>query len=425
VTIGLPSLEIFFDRRRPAWADDGPVESGFPKRFGLFFWGNGNIPARWTPKIDGPDWEETEQLAPLMHLRDMLTIVSGMHVKVPNTVPHFAGAAGCLSGSPVMDAYGENTMATPSIDQVIAAELGQLTRFASLEFGAAHGSGLSFNGPSSKNPPEGSPFALFERVFGGSFQLPGEEPIVDPTIALRRSVLDVVGEQATALMSRVGHNDKVRLEQHFDGIRSLEQRLARLEEDPPNLASCALPTVPEAEYPDFEGRPQLAAKNKAFAEIAAMALACDQTRVFSNWFTYPVSNHLFPGAAQGHHKMTHDEGDPQPEVHKIIVQCVEAMAAQFDALQAIPEGDGTLLDSCAVLGTSDVSFGKTHSLEDFPLVIAGSAGGKLVNGTHYHSPAGENVSKVMLSLARAVGLDLAAFGSKTGEATEGLGAIEV
>ncbi len=425
VTLGLPALELFFDPTRTARAQGGGGDSGFPRRFGLFFWGNGILPERWVPTGEGDAWALSEQLAPLAGLEDVLTIVSGTKLGVPNTSPHFAGAAGILSGAPVGDAYGENTFILPSIDQVVAAKLGELTRFRSLEFGANPGPGLSFNGPSSRNPPEKSPFALFERVFGAGFTLPGEEPIVDPSLGLRRSILDAVMGDIAGLQQRVGAADRERLEQHFEGIRGLEKRLAKLEEDPPNLAACALPTEPLADYPDVEGRPKLQEKNAAFAEIAAFALACDQTRVFSNWFTYPVNNTLFAGAPSGHHQLTHDEPDPQPEVHKIVLQCIEALATQIRALRAVPEGDGTLLDHMVLLGTSDVSLGKTHSLEEFPLVLAGGCSGRLVTGHHYRSPSSENASKVLLSVIRAVGLDAASYGDQGGQATEGLSAIEV
>ena len=424
VTIGLPALDLFLNNNGTAFADSGGGDSGFPKRFGLFFWANGVIPSRWNPKGEGVGWEASEQLAPIYKFKDDLVIVSGTKVGIPNTAPHFAGAAGILSGTPLQDAYGDNTFASPSIDQLIAAKLGEATRFRSLEFGAEPGSGLSFNGPNSRNPPEKSPMALFERVFGGEFKLPGEGPIVDPTIALRRSVLDAVMSDIKGLNAVVGKSDQVRLEQHFDGVRSLEKRLAKLEEDPPNMASCALPNKPKDEYPDIEGRPQMAAKNAAFCDIAAYALACDQTRVFSNFFSYPVSNNLFPGASAGHHQLTHDEPGDQPEVNKIVIQCIEAFAYQIEVLKSIPEGDGTLLDHMALLGTTEVSLGKTHSLDDFPIVIAGGCHGKFKTGTHYRSVGAENSSRAMLSIVRAVGVDAATYGSEGGEASDGLGAIE-
>ncbi len=424
VTLGLPALEVFLNEHGTALAEDGPGDTGFPRRFGLFFWGNGILPDRWVPTGTGRDWTLSDQLAPLAALKDVVSVVSGMKLGVPNTRPHFAGLAGVLSGAPVQDAYGQDTFALPSIDQVIAKGLGDVTRFASLEFGAAPQSGVSFNGPNSKNPPESSPQRLFERIFTGGFQLPGSEPIVDPKLALRRSVLDAVGRDITGLKSRVGAADKLRLDQHLEGVRSIERRLARLEEDPPNLAACALPNRPLADYPDLEGRPQLQEKNAAFAEIIAMALACDQTRVFSNCFSFPVSNLLFRDAPAGHHQLTHDEPDPQPEVHKIVLQCIEAYAVQVAALRNVAEGAGTLLDSCAVLGTSDISLGKTHALDEFPLLIAGHCNNRLAQGIHYRSAA-ENASRAMLSIIRAVGVNAPSYGAEGGYVTDGLSAIEV
>lgn len=428
VSVALPPLEAMMNGNGSAYAEDeargGGGDDGFPRRFGLFFWGNGNYPERWTPKATGPDWEVTELLAPLDPLRDVVTIATGYDVKTPNNNPHYAGAAGLLTGAALINASGDKTVSAPTIDQLIADELGEFTQFRSLEFGAHHGGGHSYNGPNSKNPPEGSPIKLFERLFGPSFTLPGDNREVDPRLGLRRSVLDAVLGDAGRLRTRVGVNDKIRIDQHMDSVRSLEKRLARLEEDPPQLDACAYPTEPNADYPDIEGRPQLQAMNKIFAELGAMALACDQTRVFSNWFTYPVSNPLFPGATGGHHQLTHDEGGDQPEVRAITLMCIEALAEQIAALAAIEEGDGTLLDHMVLLGTSEISWGKTHSIEDMPIVLAGSCGGRLLMG-HHVAGSKDNVSRVMLTIARAVGVNLGSFGKDEGLVDSGASLLEL
>jgi hypothetical protein len=77
-----------------------------------------------------------------------------------------------------------------------------------------------------------------------------------------------------------------------------------------------------------------------------------------------------------------------------------------------------------LLGCSEVSRGKTHSLEEMPIVLAGSCNGSMVTGTHYRSVAGENSSKVLLSICRAMGLSLATFGGEGGLVSDGLSAIE-
>jgi hypothetical protein len=422
VAVGLPALERFLTGNGEAYADT--PDEGFPKRFGLFYWGNGMLPQHWTPTGLGKDWQPSTLLQPLASLKDHVTVVTGTRLGVPNSQPHTAGAAGVLTGMPLLIDGGNQTFAGPSVDQLVAATIGGLTRFRSLEFGAAPGEGMSYNGPNSRNPPEKSPLALYDRLFGTGFTLPGQTPKVDPALTLRRSVLDAIGDDCKRLQLDVGTADKQRLEQHFDGIRQLEKRLAHLQDTPPKLDACKVPGAPLPAYPDLEGRPQLAEKNKAFCDLLAYALACDQTRVFSNWFTYPVNNLLFPGASTGHHELTHNEPGDQPEVHAITLHCIEAMAYQFQALAAVQEGAGTLLDHCLVLGTSDTSLARTHSMDEMPLVIAGSAGGKIKSGVHVRSEGGENTSKVLLSLCRAVGCDLASFGAQGGLATDGFAGIE-
>ena len=433
VSIALPPLEIFFNGSGTAYA----VGGGFPIRFGLFFWGNGVLPQKWTPTGEvgvnaGDAWQLSEQLQPLADVKQHISVISGMSVKtgVQNNIPHESGAAGILSGSMWNGTDMGGTPMGPTVDQIIAAELGALTRFKSIEFGAEPGEGYSWNGLNSRNPPESSPAALFERVFGGGFSLPSENAGPDPRLKLRRSVLDAVIEDAKALQQRLGQTDRERLDQHLSSLRELEQRIRFIEENPPNLEACNYPTEPLADYPNIEGRPQMAAKHRAMTDIMVMALACDQTRVFSNFFSRPVNNILFlePGqtnANLGHHQLTHDEPGDQPTVNEIVKVIMGEFAYMVERLSQIPEGEATLLDNSAVLATTDCSLGRTHSLDNYPLVIAGKAGGKLKSNIHYRDAGGDNASKVILSLVRAVGVTAGSFGVDDGETTDGLGAIEV
>ncbi len=420
VAIGLPPLERFMNSSGTAYAAGGIAANGFPKRFGLFFWGNGTVPERWLPTGTGlgDAWQLSEELGPLAGLREHLTVVSGSRVQVPNVEPHHATAAGILTGHPLLDDEGTWTVAAPTIDQVIASALGNDTRFKSLEYGSKPGAGMSMNGPHSNNPAEQSPLAFFERVFGGGFSLPGEDGKVDPTLALQRSILSAVTDDVKWVQGQVGYHDRLRLEQHLEGVRAIEKRLLKLEEDPPDLAACGYPAAPLDAYPDIEGRPQLQAINRAHCDVLAMALACDQTRVFSNTFTQPLVNVLFEGTTAGHHRLTHDEPGDQPEVNSITIQCMQALAYQIEALAAVDEGDGTLLDSCLVFATSDVSRGKTHSGDDFPILLFGSGGGALKTNHHFASPA-DNASKVLLTIAQAMDLPLAEIGSEEGYADSG------
>ena len=156
-----------------------------------------------------------------------------------------------------------------------------------------------------------------------------------------------------------------------------------------------------------------------------MALACDQTRVFSNSFSFPVNNVLYDGLPAGHHRLTHDEQGDQPLVNSIVKLIMTELNYFLKTLGNVQEGDSTLLDNCAVLCTSDVSFGRLHQLDDFPIIIAGSAGGAIKSGFHYRSSSGENSSHVCFSLARAMGLSISEFGLEAGLVNSGLSALDI
>lgn len=176
--------------------------------------------------------------------------------------------------------------------------------------------------------------------------------------------------------------------------------------------------------PDIDGRPQIDVTNDLFADLVAMALACDQTRVFSHVASSPLSHILYPGATDDHHRLTHDEQGEQPQVRSIIMRLMNNLAYFLNALDAIEEGDGTLLDHTVILGTTDCAYGQTHSVEDYPILLAGSACGRIKTGVHYRSSAAESVSHVGLSLVRAMGVQAGSFGLDAGQVTEGLSAIE-
>ena len=423
VTIALPVFDLLLDGNGAAFAQG----SAFPTRFGLFTWGNGILPPRWIPQGEGVGdaWRLSEQLAPLAGVKDVITVVSGMAIKTINEIPHHSGSAGILTGQPLwVKSHEDQTFYGPSIDQIIAQAVGGETRFRSLEFGAEHGGGLSHIGPDNVNPPERDPAAFFARIFGEGFRAPGDDAEPDPKLALRRSVLDAVMEDVGVFERGLGAKDRRRLDQHLTGLRELERRIARLQEDPPDLAACGRPEMPVEDYPAIDGRPQLSARNRALCDIAVMALACDQTRVFSNFITKPLTNLLLADATSGHHQLTHDEPGAQPQVNAIIISMMHELAYLIDRLRGVPEGDGTLLDHTALFATSDVSYGRTHALDEFPIVIAGGANGRLRMGLHYRSALGENTSKVGLSLVRAMGINAGHFGADEGQVEDGLGAIE-
>jgi hypothetical protein len=273
---------------------------------------------------------------------------------------------------------------------------------------------LSHRGPDNPNPPEYDPQVVFDRLFGKSGQVASEGD-------LGRSVLDAVAEDARALAMRVGGNDRRRLDQHLQNIREIERRLAGR---PPHCQVGAFPPSLREE----DGKEPLAEINEAMCRLAALALSCDLTRVFSLLFAGSVAGTVYwqVGQDKPHHQLTHDEAGDQPLVHAATIFVMQRFARLLQELKDTPDGAGNLLDSCAILASSDTAEGKEHTLKDYPILVAGRAARRLKHpGVHYRSDTHENPSKVLLSILRAVGLRLDRFGKKGGEVKDSLGAIEV
>lgn len=430
--LALPVLDIMLNDHGTALAQSNEP---LPKRFGVYFWGNGVRLDKWNPSMTGAGYALSEELAPLAPVKDYISVISGMSIQTGNERGHHAGVVGILSGAPMisqdpMGAPYASTFSQPSIDQVVASALGDVTRFRSLELGVSRaivsGEGstlryLSHNGPDNTNPPEYSPRAVFERIFGSGFTAPGTEPVVDPRLVLRRSVLDAIRGDAAELRVKLGANDRLRLEQHLDSIRALENQILALENAAPPPSACVAGDDPG----DFD-RNNISGISNAMSELLALALACDQSRVFSIMFSGSVSLQVYGeiGMTTEHHGLSHDEGGDQPNVHAITTFIMKQLNTFLERLQNTTEGDGNLLDRLALIASSDTAEGQPHSLNDYPIVVAGKANGALVHpGVHYRSTSNENTSTVLLTLLQAMGLELDEFGQAGGYTTKTVSAI--
>ena len=93
-------------------------------------------------------------------------------------------------------------------------------------------------------------------------------------------------------------------------------------------------------------------------------------------------------------------------------------------LKATPDGPGNLLDSCAILASSDCAEGKSHSNKNYPILLAGSAGGKLkFPGIHASAPQ-QNPNQVLLSMLRGVGIEQSSYGINNSLTNTGFAPIE-
>lgn len=433
VSMGLPLLDCFLNDNGTALAQGAPL----PLRFGAWMWGCGVNPKRWAPATTGEGWELSVELAALGReiasggtVRDHVSVLSGFDVLLggrPN-FPHSGGLVSTNSGSVPEEDF---VRVAPTLDSVIASEIGGATRFRSIEMSATGNpnEAYSFEARGVPNAPEISPTALYARVFGPEFADPNAGPFLpDPRLMLRQSVLSVVKEDRDRLTQQVGSHDKERLDQYFTSVRQLEQQIDVLLAGPPDLAACMKAPQPGAEDLGTEvGQSQLT--NRLMGEIISFALACDQTRVFSMMFSAPISGLRQPGSNSQHHQLTHDEPVDanlgyQPLATQFVLDSMEAWADFVERLAAIPEGDGTLLDNCLVWAHSDVSFAKVHGIVGVPMMIAGRAGGRIKPAMHVAGNASQT-SRVGLTIQQVMGLNVESWGTQSMEATRSVTEILV
>ncbi len=419
VSVALPPLEAMLGVNGDALADG----TALPTRFGVWFFGNGVRLDRWVPADTGAGWTPSAELAPLSAHRDAVSVVSGMEIKTA-THAHHSGMTGILTGrryhqlGTTRDTI-VTTFAGPSVDQVAADWFDGQTPFRSIEVGVTRFRGtdegttfqhLSHNGPNNPNPSEYDAVALYRRLFGSP---------ADPQLDLaRQSVLDAVTGQVSRLKGRLGAADKLRLDQHLESIRTLEQRLAA---DVGACGAVSAPTMPSEEG----GLEPVEEKNQLMSDLLAVALACDLTRSFSvQWSTAGSGVVLWQVGATGSlHGINHNEAPPAPTVHAAVVFTMQNLATFLDTLAATPEGDGCLLDRCSILCTTELTDGWTHSNQDFPILIAGKGGGRLRGGVHYRSTSAENTSKAVLTALWGAGVDVSGFGADAGYVSDGVGAL--
>lgn len=412
VIVGLPFLEKYLNGNGTALATGAPL----PVRFGTWTWGCGMQPSRWVPRNTGADYELTPELRALGDLRRKVSLLSGFSVLTDGrqNKPHTTGAAAIRTGTvPV----GNVVFEAPTLDVLISDAIGGDTRFKSLEMTATGNPLHTYSARSNAviNAPVPTPIELYQRVFGDEFQDPNASTFQpDPRIMARNSVLSAIKDERAAFVKDLGASDRARLDQYFTSVRQLEQQLELQLEKPERLVACKRASEPDGTSTSAE-IDTVSRNHELMAQLLAMALACNQTKVFNMVFGDFTSTLRQRGSAASHHSITHEESiDPklgyQVQVSWFTEQCMNQFASFLNILESIPEGDGTLLDHTVVFGHSDVSYAQVHSLDGVPMLVAGGGGGRLRAGQHV-AGGGQPATRVGLTLQQVMTVPVERWGT--------------
>jgi hypothetical protein len=417
VALALPPLEAMLNEHGDALADGREL----PRRLLNWMWGNGCRLEHWVPTTQGPNYTLSPELAPLANVASQFTVLSGFRNYVAGRRGHHDGMAGLWSCHPFvqldpMGAPYSSKFGGMSFDQHVADIVGDDTFHKSLQIGvtkryeSAQGPTLATMSHRGSDQPlamERDPKALYDKLFM-SFS-DGD----DPSAALRAMALDTVLVDAQRLKKRVGQTDRVRIDAHLESIFQLQKQILAI---PP---TCDLPQKPDVEGYKPDGAEPLWELNAVMTQLVAMAFTCDLCRVVTYMFTGasgaqqydmlpPSAFPAYPGANDYSHSDQHQVSHmnlpyEQDFIHAATVFNMQNLAHLLETLAATDDGATTLLDNCCVFAASDVAEGWSHSEVDFPIIVAGNAGGRLRTGVgHYRSPNEEPIHDISLACAKSV-----------------------
>ena len=410
--IALPALESIGFRRFASAASKAPAIP--PKRMVFLGFGFGVTKETWFPDTEdtGAEYELPQGLTPLARHKADFTVVQGCSNQFSNEA-HW-GSTFWLTGANRFAVAGQSMSNSISADQVAAQQLGQDTRYASLQLNSSdgsasgHGPGLSLAWDGRGKPVAGpnDPVQVFHKLFSAD-DLPLEQR--QAAIAENRSVLDAVLTEARRVQRGLTKTDKDKLGEYFQGIRDIETRLSKDE---------SWLEIPKAKTPIDEPEPGLKGREeiKVMYDLIVAALQTDSTRVMtyrmpglsllqSMNITLSAHNvsHYSPGGRM-------QASQARDKVHS------ELLAGLIDKLKATKEVDGSsLFDHVALAFGSNIS--SIHYLTNCPTVLTGG-GANLKLGQHMVLPKDTPLSNVWLTMLKGMGLDAERHGDSTGVVKE-------
>lgn len=429
--VSLPLLEAMSPRSVLAAAPSAPLADA-PLRVAFLYVPNGMHMPAWTPQKVGNGFDITPTLEPIGHLRDKFNVLTnltldGAHAHGDGGGDHARSAAAFLTGAHPKKTDGADISNGVSIDQVLAREVGDKTRFASLELGlegssqagscdsgysCAYSSNLAWRSATSPLAKEMDPSAVFDRLFS-SGDAADDSQAQGLRKSRRKSVLDFALSDAKKLHEQLGVADRRKLDEYMYALRDVEKRLVTSEKL--QVGEDGIPN-----YPRPTGVPrELDEHCKLMLDMLALALQTDSTRIATFMFANESSNLGFPqiGAPEGHHDLSHHGKSPekQEKIAKINHFYMQKLAYFLDLLDGIAEGESTLLQNSLIMYGSGISDGDRHNHDELPILLAGNGGGLIKTGRHIEYPRQTPLCDLYLWMLRKFGSRADSFGDSSGE----------
>ena len=404
-----------------------------------------NQSAFW-PTGSETDFQLSTILSPFEAFKDKLLVLGPeMNGAAPRNGSGLAYAAAtpqhqapvCLTGRIGDIPYGDQSTAVnrvdgPSIDQVIAQAVVGESLFSSLNFGLHPVGGdtpsdINFAQDGSALKRMATPDEAYSRVFGMPL-----DPAMTDMSALHKhtAVSNFLHARFDALRPQVSAHDRQVLDGHLTSLRSYEDRIAK------RLAAggaCQKPVKAPVPTDDTSIRTGADSETLSplFMDIIASAFACDLTKVASVTFGYPGGGDAgglrmpWLGFSDPLHGVSHHGQNPATlekyqQMHSWIASQI---ATLMQRLATLTDGDGVpLLEQTVIYWFNRHGDGDAHSNYALPNVLLGGAGGYFQMGRFLQLPA-TSPTKVLISIANSMGVDVPTFGQEEFTETSGLAGL--
>ncbi|MFC3123232.1 DUF1552 domain-containing protein [Agaribacter flavus] len=393
-----------------------------PKRMAFVYVPNGvGLPGldseykdwHWFPNGEGENYQFTKVLESMEPHRADISIIGGLsHPRSRSLLGHIAGDT-FLTGGDVRTDYNN----TISVDQYAAAVKKIDNRFPSLVLSADGGVGfksrastLSFDSRGAAIPSEHDHRKIFERYFtqdGKNVSIERRKSLVR-----RKKIVDLVLEDSKRLQSKLGQNDRYRLDEHMSALNSLEEQIQRNE---------AWLDIPLKDFSvdhldlmvDAKIDPQ--AYIRSMYDLIVLAFKVDMTEVVS----YMVSREdgmglgdayprLSLGIKKGHHAISHDKTTGHWTEWGLYDQWLAGHFSYFvEQMKNTHDEFGSLLDNTQILYGSACS--TTHNARNYPLILAGGKNMGLKHGSYHKYSDDVHLSNLFKNMLNAAGVPATSF----------------
>lgn len=420
ITLGAGAvvLQPFLQRLAAEQAGQAP-----PKRFIFFMESNGLYPHHIQPRnLPAPprgadrlidrslaDLELPDPIAPLAPFKNRMTIIQKLSHKISGGGDHGKGygGLGCFNW--------RRGCAGQTIDHALASAQRSIIPVVGLgvppSANAAFINTVSASASRRPTPIVCQPDLAFQMLFGSV-----ADGSAGRAFQARNRLLDWVRSDIRRVRSELPAMDREQLDVYLDTFEQMRSRQDLINENRERLRA-NLPALDR-----FDSR-RTTQRFEAQCALAAAALASGLTNVVTIDAAGGIgSYHTWTdlGVTLDGHSIGHMAGRPEREPHALPIRRfhAERVADLARRLDAVREGNGTMLDNTLIIWMSDSGEEHHGFCAEWPLVLVGGLAGRLrtagrfLQYPNYGTVGNRTIANFYLSLLHAVGDRRERFGER-------------